>query len=178
MRNDEPDALDRALDKALAQYSSEEPLAGLEQRVLHRVRAEGARPRFGFGRWVLAVGVAVAAGMLATAVLWKRPVPLGAVAGQARRPVPLAAQKRAAPAGFRKRAGQARRPVPLPRRSEFPTPAPVTSEERALLAFVTRAPDVAREAFIDLQRRSTEPIQVEEIRIEPLRSHDAKDDAK
>src|ERR1035438_4460708 len=47
MKNDEPDALDRALDKpldnALAQYSSEEPLAGLEQRVLNRVRAEGAK---------------------------------------------------------------------------------------------------------------------------------------
>src|ERR1017187_6269271 len=66
MKNDEPDALDRALDKpldnALAQYSSEEPLAGLEQRVLNRVRAEGAPPRSGFGRRVAAAGVAVVAG--------------------------------------------------------------------------------------------------------------------
>src|ERR1039457_6096576 len=60
MKNDEPDALDRALDKpldnALAQYSSEEPLAGLEQRVLNRVRAEGAPPRSGFGRRAAAAG--------------------------------------------------------------------------------------------------------------------------
>src|ERR1019366_8864095 len=51
MKNDEPDALDRALDKpldnALAQYSSEEPLAGLEQRGLNRGRAGGAHPRSG-----------------------------------------------------------------------------------------------------------------------------------
>jgi len=46
------------------------------------------------------------------------------------------------------------------------------------LAFVARAPDQARGAFIDLQRQSTEPIQVEEIRIEPLRSDHAKDDTK
>src|ERR1017187_9325760 len=142
MKNDEPDALDRALDKpldnALAQYSSEEPLAGLEQRVLNRVRAEGAPPRSGFGRRVAATGVAVVAGVVVAAVWWGRPVPPPPCPGQARRPVPL------------------------------------SSEERALLALVARAPDQAREALLDLQRRSTEPIQVEEIRIEPLRSDDAK----
>ena len=172
MRNDEPDALDRALDNALdnalAQYSSEDPLAGLEQRVLNRVRAEGAARRFRFGRWVLAVGVAVVAGMITTAVLWKRPLPHGPSTGQARRPV------LPTPAGLGKRARQTSRLVRLPRRAEFPTPAPVSSEERALLALVARAPDQAREALLDLQRRSTEPIQVAEIRIEPLRSDDAK----
>lgn len=170
MRNDEPDALDRALDQALdgalAQYSSEDPLAGLDQRVLNRVRAEGAARRYGFGRWVLAVGVAVVAGIITTPVLWKREAPPPPGPGQARRPVPLAdarpAPKRATQAGFRKRPGRARRPVPL------------SSEERALLALVTRAPNQAREAFLDLQRRSTGPIQVEEIKIAPLRSDDAK----
>jgi hypothetical protein len=165
MRNDEPDALDRALDNALdnalAQYSSEEPLAGLEQRVLNRVRAEGAAPRFGFG-WVAAAGVAVMAGMVVAAVWWERPVPPPPPVGQASWPVRQHVQTQATPAGFRKKRGQARRPVPL------------SSEERALLALVARAPDQAREALLDLQRRSTEPIQVEAIRIEPLRSDDAK----
>src|ERR1035441_2194506 len=178
MKNDEPDALDRALDKpldnALAQYSSEEPLAGLEQRVLNRVRAEGAPPRSGFGRRGAAAGGAVVggggggggAGGRGAAVWWDRPAPPPPFPGQAARPVPLAnarpVPKRATPAGFRKRPGQPRRPVPL------------SSEERALLALVARAPDQAREALLDLQRRSTAPIQVEEIRIEPLRSDDAK----
>jgi len=187
MRNDEPDALDRALDNALdnalAQYSSEEPLAGLEQRVLNRVRAEGSVRRFGLGRWVAAVGVALVAGMVAAAVWWNRPVPPPApvwqaswpvrqqvqsratppaLVGQASWPVAQQVQARATPAGFQKKRGQARRPVLLSR------------EERALLALVARAPDQTREAFLDLQRRSVEPIQVETIRIEPLRSDDAK----
>ena len=156
MRNDE---LDQVLDGALAGYSSAEPLAGLEDRVLNRVHAERAAPRV--GRWVWAAGVAVLAGMIATAVLW---------VGQASRPVPQQILTRAAPPVLtraaspvlRKRHRQARRPVLL------------TREERALVALVTRAPDQAREALLDLQRRSTEPIQVEEIKIEPLRSDDAK----
>jgi hypothetical protein len=181
MKNDEPDAPDRALDdaldSALAQYSSEQPLAGLEQRVLDRVRAEGAAPRTGpFGRfgvgWARALGFAVAASLLVAGVWWIRPKPYVAVAGRARSPVPrresaIATQP---PATSRQppvtaseaRPRQARRPVPLSR------------QERALLAFVARSPGQAREAFIDLQRRSTEPIQVEEIKIEPLRSDDAK----
>jgi hypothetical protein len=151
MRKDE---LDQALDAALARYSSAEPLAGLEQRVLNRVRAEQPAPRI--GRWVLAV--AMAAGMIAAAALW---------VGQASRPVPLQiltradppVQTRAAPPVLRvlrEMHGQARRPVLL------------TNQERALLA------DQAREALLDLQRRGTEPIQIEEIKIEPLRSDDAK----
>ena len=167
MRSDEPDALDRALDHALdyalARYSSEEPLAGLEQRVLNRVRAEGAAPRFRFGRWAAAAaGVAVVAGVIATVVLWQRSVPPPQPVGRVSWPVQQPVQTRATRAEFRKKRGQARRPVLL------------SSEERALLALVARAPEQAREALLDLQRRSAEPIQVEEIRIEPLRSDDAK----
>src|ERR1035441_543655 len=166
MRDDDLDhALDGALDGAVVRFSSAEPLTGLEQRVLNRVHAERAVPhvgRFRFGRWAPAVGVAVVAGMVMAAVLWDKPVPPPPPVGQDSRPVPQQAQTRVTPAGFRKKNGQARSPVPL------------TSEERALLALVARAPDQAREALLDLQRRSTEPIQVAEIRIEPLRSDDAK----
>ena len=74
MRNDKPDAMDRALDEALAQYANVEPLAGIEQRILGRVRAEAAAPRLGFKRWALAA-VAVVVVAIGTAVLWKRPAP-------------------------------------------------------------------------------------------------------
>jgi hypothetical protein len=56
----------------------------------------------------------------------------------------------------------------LPRLPQFPAPAPVTNEERALLAFVTRAPKEAQAALIDWQQQSLEPIQIEEIKIQPL----------
>lgn len=167
MRNDDPgNALDGALDSALAQYSSVEPLAGLEQRVLDRVRAEGTARRIGFWRWVLAAGVA---GTIAAGVWLERPVPHVVVAGKTGRPVIPASRQAGTPArlkSLKKRYGQARRAVPLSR------------EERALVALVAIAPDQTREALLDLQRRSVEPIQMEEIKIEPLRSDDEKDDAK
>jgi len=178
MRNDEPDALERWLDRALAQYSSAEPLAGIEQRVLNRVRADGAVRRFRFGRCVLAVGVALVAGLVVAAVWWIRPVPRGAGSGHVIRAVALPdmrlAQEQATPAGFGTRAGQAGRPVPLPKRHEFPAPAPVSREERAVLAFADLAPDVLREAFAGKQPRPAEPIRIEEIKIEPLQSDGAR----
>jgi hypothetical protein len=172
MTNDEPDALDRVLDKALAEYSREEPLSGLEQRVLNRVRAEGSVRRVAFGRWVLACGIAAVAVIILTTVLWKRPLPPGPGPGLAAQAEPsrLAQPQPPAPSPQARRArfasGQARRTVPL------------TREERALLAVVTRAPNQALEAFNDLQRRSAEPIEFDEIKIEPLRSDHAKDDTK
>jgi hypothetical protein len=158
MRNDEPEALDRALDRALGQYSNVEPLAGLEQRVLNRVLSR-ERKRAPFARWALAVGVAVVA-IIGAAVWRMRPAPHAVVAGQARRPVVLAAQRRVAPRRLKTRPGPARRTVRL------------SPEERALLT------PAAQGALLDLQQRGAEPIQVEEIRIEPIRNTDAKDDAK
>jgi hypothetical protein len=179
MRNDEPDALDRALDdaldNALAQYASEEPLAGLEQRVFDHVRAEGAAPRTGVGLWVQALGFAVGAAMLVVAVWWMRPQPHVAVAGRARS-VPRRAGAIETQSQTASHQPPATASVARPRQAR--RPVSLSSEERALLAFVARAPDQARGAFIDLQRQSTEPIQVEEIRIEPLRSDHAKDDTK
>jgi len=168
------DELDKALDSALAQYSSAEPLAGLEQRVLNRVRADGARPRFAFARWALALGVAVA--MLTTAVLWQRPQPKLEGGLQPARRLSAALRERTLPHR------QARRPVPLYRQAGRPVPPSIQARrpvslspnERALLALTERAP----EALLDLQRQSTEPISIAEIKIEPLRSDDAKDDAK
>jgi hypothetical protein len=184
MKNDEPDApdralddaLDHALDHALAQYSSEDPLAGLEQRVLHRVRAEAAGPRFGVGRWVRALGFAVTVSLLVAGVWWMRPQPHVAVAGQARSPIPGREDAIETPPPATSHQPPATANAARPRQAG--RLVPLSSEERALLAFVARAPNQAREAFMDLQRQSTEPIQVEEIRIEPLRSDHARDDAK
>jgi len=164
------DELDNALDSALAQYSSAEPLAGLEQRVLNRVRADGARPRLAYARWALALGVAV--GMLATAVMWQRPLPQRTVARQMGGGLEPARRLSAAPSQRSSPHRQAGRPVPLHRQAG--RPVPLSPNERALLALVERAP----EALLDLQRQSTEPIYIEEIKIEPLRSDDANDDAK
>ena len=167
---------DELLDKALAQYSNVEPLAGLEQRLLQRVRAEGSPRRAAYGRW--ASGLAVAALLLATAIWWGRPPVLSVELLQSQlrarvAPAPPIALAASAPRE-RVRSVPHRRPMP----DVFPTPARATPEERALLALATTAPDQALEALLDLQRRSAEPIHIEEIKIEPLRSPDANDDAK
>jgi len=174
MRNAEPDELDRALENALARYSSVEPVAGLEQRVLNRVRAEGAAPRIGrlgFGGWALAVGML--AGMAVGAVWWIRPVLHGAgeyparvPAARAAEPAPQRAPWTAGGRPVRKRAT----PRTLAKRHEFPTPAPVSREERALLAFAEFAPDALREAFTAKDAPPVEPIRIEEIKVEPLQS--------
>jgi hypothetical protein len=155
MRNDE---LDKVLDAALARYATEEPLAGLEQRVLNRVRAEGRVRRFKWGRWALAILIVC---IIAPAVLWKRPQPRTMEGGlqPARGFSPAVAERR------------------LPRRpARRPVLPALSREERAWLALAARAPDQIREASLGLKPLSAEPIQVEEIKIEPLRRHDANDD--
>jgi hypothetical protein len=158
------DDLDNILDTALARYSGEEPLAGLEQRVLNRARAEGRVRRFRWGRWVLAIVVVCT---ITLAVLPKRPLPTAKLGGglQSARGFSPAVANRSVPP---RQARQARRPA-LP---------PLSREERAWLALAARAPNPAGEALLDLERRGTEPIQVEEIKIEPLRSLYANDDTK
>jgi hypothetical protein len=149
---------ERILAEALAQYANAEPLAGLEQRVLQRVRSEGRR-RVGRWPWALAASVAVA-GMFA--VLWVRTAPqtLG-VSAVAPRPPQIVARA-AVPKSARRQT--------LPKRRVFPTPVPLSGQERALLAFAAHAPDLAR----DLRSRIDEPIQFTEIKIAPLESADLK----
>lgn len=165
MTNDEMDSLDRLLDEALARYSNPQPLAGLEQRVLHRVRAQGAPRRFSPGAWLPAFAAVALAILLAVPfVPHHRPaLPHPAVLQRAL-PAPGV---NAALVGTHARARKRRSP-----NRHMGRPLPLTKEEQALLALVTTDPGEARAVFADLQRQSTEPIQLEAIKIEPLRSPD------
>jgi hypothetical protein len=168
--NDEPD---RTIDSALAGYSGVEPLAGLEERVLHRVRGAEAGRRRVFG-WAVAL---VAAALVVPVVVVRAPrhsesktytVGIPAVT----RPVPAVETPRVAP---KQRVKSHRlRPRTLPKQEQFPAPTPITTEERALLAFVGQHPADAQEAFAELQKRSDEPIEIQPIQIPPLRSDGAQ----
>lgn len=94
MPNEERDALDKVLDSALANYSSE-PRAGLEQRVQNRIRTSARVTRI--PRWVFAVPAAAA--VFWAGYVWlhygslpERPLPVAQVRmppyGQSRRPPP------------------------------------------------------------------------------------------
>lgn len=146
--------LDEMLDAALAEYGAVEPLHGLEERVLGRLRGAEAQRRW----WIWgAVATAVAAVTIA-AVLLGRPAERSAPAVVAKQPAvtapkpaqpgaPVAPQPTVARAPARHaavdaqmaRAPQLGTPA-LPKRDVFPTPGPPTSEELLLARYVRVTP--------------------------------------
>jgi hypothetical protein len=167
MGSEKRDELDRLIDSVLVGYVDAEPLAGLEQRVLERVRLAhvGRRSRVWWG-WTLAA-VATAAAVL---VIAERPRPVRPLVGQSFRPAELLPR---APA---QNLRQAERPAPqkqkarnlatqnrLPKRDQFPTPAPLTAEERALIQLAGfDSPGLQSPAELS-------PIEIAPIEIAPLR---------
>jgi len=141
------------IDGALASYSTAEPLAGLEQRVLQRVRAARRRRRW----WgLLAAPVAAA---LVLALLPAKRVEI-AVA-----PTPRAEQEPIGVATVRERSPQApRRPHPIqsnPKRESFPTFSPLTPEEQALV-------ELARTKPQQLPPPPARELEIKPIEIAPL----------
>jgi hypothetical protein len=165
------DELNRLLDDALTTYSRREPQPGLEQRVLDAIRAAPPAPKFIFPRWAFAALAAACLLILAITLrlhrtssppptTWNLPAP--AVPAQ-----PQTAQRAPEYKIAKKSPGKH---LSLPKRQEFPSPAPLTNEERALLAFVARAPAEAREVLMSAQQQSIEPIRIEQIHIQPLQT--------
>jgi hypothetical protein len=76
------------------------------------------------------------------------------------------------------RSAQATSPVqnaqaaPLPKLDVFPTPQPLTAEERALVVIVTQTPLPAREALVEAQSLDAQPVRIAEIHIPQLEPPD------
>jgi len=174
MNSDEPEMIDRLLEDALSTYSSREPRPGLEQRVLSRVHSAGAARKFAFPVW--ATAVPVAACLLLTAIFWihgsAQPQRSTVARTTAGLPATAALRGQTEPPRIvvRPRMSKRTKAAGLPRLPEFPTPEPITAEERTLLTLVARAPGEARQAFMEMQQRSTESIRIDEIKIQPLQS--------
>lgn len=165
--------LDRIIDGALSSYSEATPLAGLEERVLNRIRVEEA----GRNRSML-WGVALASAMaLMVVVVVLRTHPDSArkvadVAVAAKRPVgAIAAPDREVTdaRATHPKVKRARTSTVLPKEEQFPAVEPLTDGERALLAFVEQHPAEARIEVARMQERSSEPIEIQPIQIQPLR---------
>jgi hypothetical protein len=184
MNSDDRDELDDVIDGALPEYSSADPMDGLEDRVLRRVQAVGGTRRspwpyrLGFAIPALAAllfaGIALRMGWnpqsRTTDVTRKAAVsePSSLTSGLQLSPAPAT---RVVEPKRRNRTGQRSAPArSLPKEEYFPAPVPITDEERALVAWVSRAPIEAAQAFADLQKRSTEPISIQPIQIPPLQS--------
>ncbi len=154
------DVLDRALDAALAKYSSVEPRLGLEQRILARLRSEQDRiPTRSWWQWS-AVGAVTALIVIAIGFAWKSNWPAKTVSQRhPSAPIemaqPSATQVAAngetqAAAVIRRRYKATRRRVPRPvavadepKLDQFPSPEPLTQEELALVRYVRQFPSDA-----------------------------------
>jgi hypothetical protein len=151
-----PDELDKLIDGALSTYSTAEPLAGLEQRILNRARARRAR-----WPWLLAAVAVAAAILIAVQVRKPESTPFVALAPP---PAPVVAPVMPArpltPSRDRKGA------VPhvartLPKRQVFPTETPLTHEERLLVQLAESHPQ-------ELVIRPADQIEIKPIEIAPL----------
>jgi hypothetical protein len=160
------------IESALESYAAGEPRAGLENRILNRIRAENTAGRLVFRWWVWAFPVL--AWMFFGLVRWnehpaKPAIREAAVAGQ-ERPRSTAEAKPRIHAALRVAPAQA------PKQAVFPAVRPLTAEERALMAFVRMAPKDAA-TIVDRRERGDMPIEIEGISITPLQSESEQEGA-
>jgi hypothetical protein len=174
------DELDRTLDEALATYGDPGPDGGLEQRVLARI---GSERQARHHRWPLrwAAGLAAAAGLVLaiTPALWHPARPHTAPKpGDTPIERPLIARagapKLQRPADWRPRhaAGAARssgpQPVVAPKLDIFPTPVPLSSQEKALVRLIARTPAEQRKKLMAPPEQTNEPPSIAAISIPPI----------
>ena len=147
MRQDE-------LESAIARYSRAEPRAGIEARVMARVRITPPKRRWRPIAVVLALGCMAASLFVLTMPAPTKPAivaPSFPVAAALYVPIRTLQGKRA----HRK----------LSRPKQFPTPVPLTASERAMLEFFDTAPEVVRNSFLHGPE-----LEVQEIVIKPLQT--------
>jgi hypothetical protein len=165
MRNNDRDELDGLIDGALRGYADASPLEGLEERVLYRVHAAGPPRRLAWPLLFAFAVPALAVLVLALVVLpswWNPPPPTAS-------PAPIHAALNLPV--FRSRSPAPRRIHPsraLPKQPCFPSPVPMTDEERVLAAWAGRAPQEVSQAFADLRKRSEEPIAIQPLAIQAI----------
>jgi hypothetical protein len=195
MANQKPDELDRILDAALAKYAVVEPREGLEQRVLANLRAEKPIPGPAWWRWGVMAAV-VAAFLITIALTWRsdkqlQPVvanrPVVTIQPPNERPmqtVPNAQSSRVRPVrpdAARKLAVPPSLPALAmarpPKLDQFPSPQPLSEQERILQSYVAENPEQA----VLLARARTEALrqdQLEEMNSFPAAARDTNSEER
>ena len=185
-RRAERELLDHELDAALAKYAAVEPRAGLEERVLANLRAErGRTPKRTRWSWSVASAAAAVVVIVMMALLWRinlrhRPV----IAWHPATKAPSVEQPRTRLASNSERNGShmsthgpatrgALHPartvagaVAAPKLDQFPSPQPLSEQEKLLARYVEQYP----EHSALLARAQTEALrqdQLEEMKAIP-----------
>lgn len=172
MEDDEqPGFVDALLEASLERYGSKEPRPGLESRLLARLRTEPlpAQRR----AWVWAIGMAAAA-VIVFAIVITRPsrrepvsiAPPPPVAANKTGPAPVInAQKLQKPQAPIRHAARVRARQSRP--AQFPTPTPLSEQEKLLLVYVKEAPKAVLAAPVT--KPIDEPLEITRLTIAPLR---------
>jgi hypothetical protein len=184
----ENDDLDLLLDSALETYAESAPSPSLEERILARVQiriaAEPAMvPRRRWLPWVIALPMAAAL-LLFVFLMAPRPqlhqiahatsAPSTGATGSAAAPRPATVHraKTRVPLHSGKPGDFAKSSVPQPKLDVFPTPQPMSAEERALALVATQTPMPLRKALVEAQIRDDTPVRIAATHIPPLESPD------
>jgi hypothetical protein len=180
------DELDLLIDSAVSDYGA--PQAGLEARILARIAEETKSKKQRWLPWTFALPVAAGVLLLLLLSGHKRTEPPLA----AHRQIPAAQGTDVASAGAglstlprpaRNTGGRAplsrmrvrkdrgsEKAIALPKLDVFPTPQPLSREEQQLVAFVSSAPEEARQSLVEAQDKAAAPLHIEAIQIQPLDS--------
>src|SRR5271168_783676 len=168
-------SLDRELDAALAKFTAVEPRAGLEDRVLANLRAQQARvSEHRWWRWP-ALAALAAAIVLTVLLAWRLERPVqnkiasnpsaptqidGHAGTQANGPGKDATQLNDARSGRRLKPRAVSHSVrvasPAPKLDQFPSPQPLSEQERILAGYIANFPEQAAlvaQARADARRR-------------------------
>lgn len=181
------DEFDRILNNALCEYREAEPLAGLEDRVLRRLQQQNERRQL-WWRWSFAAGLTIT--ILAVAAWFELRDPayvplIEQTTAQQATPAPgttgnlaefdgrkpnypetFPAETLVRPARVRTPAKGASAPAKRSPHNRFPVPAPLTSEERALVALARSNPQA-----LQALPRTDEELAIAPITIQPLDSN-------
>ncbi len=174
-----PDDLDRLIDAALASYADPGPDSGVERRVLARIRTTSLQHR---RRLIWAAGLpafAAAGLMLLFVTNMSRHTGLGSQREKVSQiesvrtapPGGLNAPSRRAAVGssmYARRRARSAAPMAIPpKRDTFPSPAPLSHEERALVALLAHTPATQRQDLA-IWLQPAEPIHIATISISSI----------
>jgi hypothetical protein len=182
--------VDELLDSAMTHHPAAEPRPGLEARILERVRAAAgerdARTKV-WKLWIAAEATAAVVVMFVAIYVANRSHNPALQTSQTANAVPSTPPKETltANSGTTPKAGAAT-PVVEPKRaargerkssrrveahhwpSQFPTPAPLTDEEKALIQYVRETPPKVLAASLFNEQSAYQPVEIEPLKIDPL----------
>jgi len=174
MPGDSRDPIDARIDAALRSYA-EPPASISDARIVTATmleRARQSRARRSFWIWAMPAAACLLALVLSVAVWMFHMRPAPQLARAVPQPPPaISVPRNVAPARASASARIVRRQIPhsptLPQLDVFPTPAPLSTQEQALVAFARNAPATVKQAVIDDQLHWDQPPSIAPLNISP-----------